>query len=130
MESPESWFEDFGEAKLSNGQAKVRLDPEFAAVVKTGSYHVFVTPYSNSNGLYVSNRTSKGFEVREQRAGKSGTRFSYRVIAKRKDISAKRLTKITLPSAPQPGTKTPKPPKRSTAKARKWQSPSRIAPPR
>jgi len=62
MESPESWFEDFGEAKLENGRAKVRLDPEFAAVVKTGSYHVFVTPYSNSNGLYVSNRRGKGLK--------------------------------------------------------------------
>ena len=75
MESPESWFEDFGEAKLTNGRAKVRLDPEFAGLVKTGSYHVFVTPYSNSNGLYVSNRTGKGFEVREQNGGKSKTRF-------------------------------------------------------
>jgi len=117
MESPESWFEDFGEAKLTNGRAKVRLDPEFAALVKTSSYHVFVTPYSNSNGLYVSNRTGKGFEVREQNGGKSKTRFSYRIIAKRKDITGERLTKLakfTVPPPPsRPGTKIPAPPTRS-----------------
>ena len=31
LESPESWFEDFGEARLVDGKAEVRLDPDFAA---------------------------------------------------------------------------------------------------
>jgi hypothetical protein len=43
VESPESWFEDFGRANLSDGRALVRLDPDFAAVVDD-DYHVFVTP--------------------------------------------------------------------------------------
>ena len=29
LESPESWFEDFGEARLVNGKAEVRLEPRF-----------------------------------------------------------------------------------------------------
>jgi len=37
IESPESWFEDFGEAALKDGQAEVQLDPDFAAVVSSRS---------------------------------------------------------------------------------------------
>ena len=33
MESPESWFEDFGEGQLACGKAEVTIDPDFAAVV-------------------------------------------------------------------------------------------------
>ena len=40
IESPEGWFEDFGEASLKDGKAEVRLDAEFAAVVETKGYHV------------------------------------------------------------------------------------------
>jgi hypothetical protein len=116
MESPESWFEDFGEAKLSNGRAEVKLDPDFAAVVKTATYHVFVTPYSDSNGLYVSHRSDNGFEVREQQGGKSNAPFSYRVIAKRKDVAEERLAKVILPTLPRSEKKEPAPrPKRSTS---------------
>ena len=43
MESPENWFEDFGEAKLKSGRAVVKLDADFAKVIKSGDYRVFVT---------------------------------------------------------------------------------------
>jgi hypothetical protein len=43
MESPDLWFEDFGTAKLKRGRAVVRLDADFAKVIKRG-YHVFLTP--------------------------------------------------------------------------------------
>lgn len=101
IESPESWFEDFGEGKLTTGRADVTLDPDFAAVIKTGKYHVFVTPYGKSNGLYVTHRSSKGFRVQEQNGGNSNVRFSYRVVAKRKDIKAGRMARITLPDRPE-----------------------------
>lgn len=32
VESPESWFEDFGKANLECGEAVIALDPEFAAI--------------------------------------------------------------------------------------------------
>ena len=63
IESPESWFEDFGEAKLVKGRANVKLEAGFLSVVKMDRYHVFLTPYGESNGLYVSHRGKKGFEV-------------------------------------------------------------------
>jgi hypothetical protein len=43
VESPESYFEDFGEARLKNGVANVRLDREYAAFVKNDHYSVFLT---------------------------------------------------------------------------------------
>jgi hypothetical protein len=116
MESPESWFEDFGRAKLSKGRAKVRFDRDFAAVVKTAAYHVFLTPYSDSKGLYVSRRTGKGFEVREQQGGKSNAPFSYRIVAKRKDIREQRLAKVNLPTMPgAEKKKSPPKPERSAS---------------
>jgi hypothetical protein len=40
MESPEHWFEDFGTAKLKNGRAMVKLDGDFAKIIKRAGYHV------------------------------------------------------------------------------------------
>jgi hypothetical protein len=102
MESPESWFEDFGEGALRRGRATVRISADFAPLVRTGNYHVFITPYGDCGGLFVANRTRTQFEVRELNGGKSNVRFSYRIIAKRKDIPGKRLEKLTLPELPQP----------------------------
>jgi hypothetical protein len=106
VESPESWFEDFGEARLVKGRAQVKLEPNFASLVSKEKYHVFVSAYDDSNGLYVSRRSAAGFEVRELRGGRSSVRFSYRIVAKRKDVVGKRLAKVTLPTIPKP----PKPP--------------------
>jgi len=102
VESPESWFEDFGEARLKGGKAEVRIDPQFGALVR-GAFHVFLTPYGESNGLYVSRRTSKSFVVREQGGGNSTLTFSYRIVARRKGIDAPRLAKVR----PTPNVKRP-----------------------
>ena len=101
VESAESQFEDFGEARLAKGRARVRLDRDFAAVADTRRYHVFLTAYGDSNGLYVANRTSQGFEVREQGDGTSSVRFSYRVIARRKHVATKRFQKVKPPRKPK-----------------------------
>lgn len=97
LESPESWFEDFGEAKLVKGKAAVRIDKDFAGVAKTDAYHVFLSPYGESKGLYVSRRVRNGFEVREQSGGRSTLAFSYRVVARRKDVPGERLPKFDAP---------------------------------
>lgn len=96
VESPESWFEDFGRARIVRGRASVKLDRTFAAVVRTGDYHVFLSPEGESKGLYVSRRTRSGFEVREHQRGASTLRFSYRIVARRRDIVAPRFKKVTL----------------------------------
>jgi hypothetical protein len=99
VESPESWFEDFGEAKLAKGKARVKIRRDFAAVVDTDMYHVFVTPYGRPNGLCVSERNSQSFVVEEQNGGKSNSSFSYRIVARRKDVQAKRFEKFIPPKA-------------------------------
>jgi len=100
VESPESWFEDFGEGQLVDGKVQVQLDPDFAALVEVNGYHVFVTPYGESKGLFVAERHATGFRVCEQQGGTSNVSFAYRVVAKRKDIVADRLAKMTLPERP------------------------------
>jgi hypothetical protein len=97
IESPEAWFEDFGEKSLVKGKARVRFDPAFAQTVDTKRYHVFLTPYGETAGLYVAQRTRGGFDVAERKPGKSSIRFSWRVVAKPKFIKNKRFAKTTTP---------------------------------
>ena len=109
VESPECWFEDFGRGRLVRGKARVRLDRTFAAVVRTGDYHVFLSPEGLSHGLYVSRRSRNGFEVREQHRGTSTVRFSYRIVARRKDVDAPRFKRVKLAELPKLPPRPPKP---------------------
>ncbi|HLH25508.1 MAG TPA: hypothetical protein VK066_23555 [Chloroflexota bacterium] len=99
VESPESWFEDFGRGQLANGQATIRLDRDFAALVRGDQYDVFLTLKGDCNGLYVSGQSPASFEVRELKGGTSNVAFSYRVVAKRKDIAGPRLEKVDVAAA-------------------------------
>ena len=106
VESPESWFEDFGFGELSNGQAQVQLEEGFRSIVDSDAYHVFITEYEDNiteyednNALYVAERSSTGFLVRAK-ASQANGRFSYRVVAKRKDHVAPRFDKVELPPDP------------------------------
>jgi hypothetical protein len=84
MESPEVWFEDFGTAQLVNGQFTVNIEPLFLQTINTEvSYHVFVTPLGDCNGLYVTNKTASSFGVRELGGGTANIGFDYRIVAKR-----------------------------------------------
>lgn len=96
MESPESWFEDFGTGELEEGRATIYLDQDFVPLIQNDDYHVFLTPEGDSNGLYISHKSSTSFEVREQQNGSNSLRFSYRVVAKRKDVTPPRLEKVKL----------------------------------
>jgi len=121
-EAPEPWFEDFGEGTVVNGKADVKIDPEFAALIHTGDYHVFLTEHGGYNGLHTTTKGPGGFTVETsptlaKAAGLStaqvqGT-FSYRVVAKRKDIAGTRLPKVDLPKINIPDeTKMPQHPLR------------------
>ena len=103
-ESPESWFADYGAGALVHGVGAVKLDSDFAALVHTDTYHVFLTPEGESNGLYVADRTPTGFTVREQQGGTSAVAFAWRVVAKRKDIVGERLAKVAAPPPLTPVT--------------------------
>jgi hypothetical protein len=95
MESPESWFEDFGIGCLEGDRVAIALDPDFAATVKADDYHVFISEYGDNHALFVSGRTESGFEVCA-RTPVAHARFSYRVVARRKDIEAERLAPVAL----------------------------------
>jgi hypothetical protein len=95
MQSPENWFEDFGSGQLQDGAAEITLDPTFAETVNTESgYHVFLTPNGDSQGLYIARKSPAGFEVREQRGGKSDIAFDYRIVARRRGYETVRLRQI------------------------------------
>jgi hypothetical protein len=99
IESPEAWLEDFGEASLLNGKAHVALETYFKQTIDARRYHVFLTPYGDNAGLYVSRRTKGGFDVAERKPGKSNVRFSWRVVAKPKDTKQDRFAKTTIPQS-------------------------------
>ena len=40
VESPESWFEEFGKGELLRGRAEITIDPQFAAIANMDDYHV------------------------------------------------------------------------------------------
>jgi hypothetical protein len=103
MESPEHWFEDFGTAKLKGGRTVVKLDADFAKVIKR-DYRVFLTPEGDCRGLYVRRKSAASFEVRELMGGESAIAFSYRIVGRRRDIArhrrfAKIDTRLPMPAA-------------------------------
>lgn len=108
MESPEAWFEDFGTGTITAGKAEVKFDTDFAAVVDTNTLHVFTEAHDETHHLAVKATSGKGFSVAADVAGLAargvkaadvnGT-FSYRVVAKRKDVKAERLARFELPKA-------------------------------
>ena len=112
VQSPESWFEDFGSGQLVNGSATLPLDPDFAQLISADSYHVFLTPESDCNGLYVSAKSAGSFTVRELRSGtgnsggkpggESGVVFSYRIVARSAELASARLEQVAEPPAFSP----------------------------
>jgi hypothetical protein len=93
QESPECWFEDFGEGDLVNGRAHVELDRLFLETVTIDAGNpmkVFVELGGDCGGVYVAKGTT-GFDVVELQGGTSSVPFDYRVVAKRKGFEAERL---------------------------------------
>ncbi len=93
QESPENWFEDFGEGKLFNGHTRIELDPLFLETVTINDQYpmkVFIQLRDDCKGVYV--KTDKtGFDVYELQGGTSNAAFSYRVVAKRKGYEDLRM---------------------------------------
>jgi hypothetical protein len=68
--APKTACGDFGTAKLKRGRVVVKLDADFAKVIKGGDYRVFVTPEGDCRGLYVHRKSASTFEVHELTGGK------------------------------------------------------------
>ncbi len=82
--STEVTIQTSGVATLSNGKVDIAFDPSFTAVASAESpIIVTVTPIGNSNGVYLSEVSGKGFTVVENNAGKSSITVNYIAIAKR-----------------------------------------------
>jgi hypothetical protein len=96
IESPQNWFEDAGEAELVNGAAVVQLDPTYIQTVNTGEkYQVFLTPYGDCKGLYVTKRAAGSFEVHELGGGTVSLSFGYRIMAIRRNYETVRFADRT-----------------------------------
>jgi hypothetical protein len=109
MESPGVWFEDFGSGQLTGGITTVSIDASFSQIVSLpAGYHVFITPKGDCKGLFVTNETANGFEVRELSGGQSSVEFDYRIVAHRKGYE-----KVRLPLA-----KMPKPQRHTSSNSR------------
>jgi len=92
-ESPEILFEDYGNGKLENGKAHINIDTVFAYSITVNEKHplrVYIQLEGDCNGVYVTNKTTNGFDVIELKGGTSNVAFGYHVIGNRKDnIDAK-----------------------------------------
>jgi hypothetical protein len=93
QESPENWFEDFGEGKLINGKAHIELDPFFLEVVNINEQYpmkVFVQLTSGEPMNLVVKKGLNGFDLITEDLTSNAT-FDYRVVAKRKGFEDLRL---------------------------------------
>lgn len=91
-EAPEILFEDHGQGKLVNGKTRIELDPIYAHNIVVNEKHplrVYLQLEGDCNGVYVTDKSLKGFSVKELLGGKSNVAFSYHVVANRKDEMAK-----------------------------------------
>ena len=83
-ESPENLYMDYGHGKLINGIAKIIIDPILSKNIIVDAEHplkVFVQLEGDCNGVFVTNKTSSGFEVKELQNGKSNVDFTYSIVA-------------------------------------------------
>jgi hypothetical protein len=93
QESPENWFEDFGEGRLIDGHCRIELDRLFLETVTINDQYpikVFIQLRDDCMGVYVKT-DNKGFDVYELQSGISNAAFTYRVVAKRKGFEGLRL---------------------------------------
>jgi hypothetical protein len=105
-------IEDFGKAQLVGGRAYVRIDAAFANVIDSNSdYLVFITPEGDSRGLYITQKSAAGFEVRENGGGRSNLAFDYRVVAKPFGDDSQRLPTIVMTDRPGASPRTPRLPR-------------------
>ena len=87
-ESPEDYFQDFGEGKLANGRAHIDIDRVLAKNIAVNEKHplrVFIQPEGDCKGVYVTNKTANGFDVVELNGGTSNINFQWSITCNRAD---------------------------------------------
>ena len=87
-ETPEIYFQDYGNGTLINGKAHIDLDPIITKNITVNEKHplqVFIQLNGDCKGVFVSNRTATGFDVTELQNGNSNIEFTWSVTANRAD---------------------------------------------
>jgi hypothetical protein len=87
-EAPENLFQDYGSGQLINGNAHISLDPIFSKNIAVNEDHplrVFIQLEGDCKGVYVTNKSVGGFDVKELMEGQSNVPFSWTVTANRAD---------------------------------------------
>lgn len=87
-EAPENLFEDYGKGTLVNGTAHITIDPIFSKNIVVDDKHdlrVFIQLEGDCKGVYVTNKSRTGFEIKELNGGNSNVKFSYHIVANRAD---------------------------------------------
>ncbi len=103
IESPNVWFEDFGQASLLNGETTVTFESTFTEAVNLqADYHVFLTPVSqNPVLLFVTAKNATNFTVRGVTLDGTPAQgsFDYRIVAKRLGYENVRMESVTTSPA-------------------------------
>jgi len=99
-------IDDVGEGDLREGVAHVSLASDFAnAIDAQKRYVVLLTPEGDAS-LYVANRTTHSFDVREIGGGHSSIGFAYRIVAKPYGVADERLPfKVETATKHQPAVR-------------------------
>jgi len=113
-EATEVWFADYGQATLRDSAVWVPFDGTFSETIESDRpYHVFLQAYADA-ALFVSRRTAEGFEVRlaGNAAASQPIEFSYRLVAKRRGYSDRRLRPHALTNTDSKNSNVPQEPRR------------------
>lgn len=107
-EAPEVLFQDFGEAELIDGKAVIVLDEVLSKNISDKKpVKVFIQLEGDCNGVYVTNKSNKGFTVTELNKGRSNTKFSWQIIGNRADATdengnvTSEFDEVRLPIGPE-----------------------------
>jgi hypothetical protein len=84
-ETPEFYFEDYGQGQLVNGRAHIDIDPNLVKNVVINEKHplrVYIQLEENEHcmGVIVKNKSGTGFDVVELGGGTSNTPFQWHIV--------------------------------------------------
>jgi len=90
-ESPEFYFEDYGQGQLVNGRAHIDIDTLLAKHIIIDDKHplrvyIQIEGDENCKGVVVKNKTGNGFDVVEMQGGNSNATFQWHIVCNVNDV--------------------------------------------
>ncbi|MBK5214301.1 MAG: hypothetical protein JJE55_11650 [Flavobacteriaceae bacterium] len=103
-ESPEYWYQDYGDVRLVNGRATIQLDEILADVIvvdEQNPIRVTCTPVGMPyfNGVTIMKQTNNSVEILELNGGRHSGKLQYQIVVKPKTNYGEER----FPQAPGPG---------------------------